>query len=235
MLIAAELTDIDGARAAPMLLENKIGDDAGRDRQRDEHQQDRASGNRKPTARPDELHDGCDEGRQRNECNQPGHGIARAQDGRIIGAPETAVPGFEEQRREMEIKSGPDAEDQAGHDGNGKRDHEAGSVHASIPARRPADRRYCGFGAWSLQVCGSFRIGDHQSPHLSQPASIAPSTIMQAMRPAHLRQSVVVRMENLPRLRFVWASVADILTDLRRTWGRIERQWRRPPKYRYPE
>jgi hypothetical protein len=48
---------------------------------------------------------------------------------------------------------------------------------------------YCGRGAWSRQLWLSPRIGDHQSPHLSQPASMAPSTTSKAMRQVLVRQS----------------------------------------------
>ena len=41
---------------------------------------------------------------------------------------------------------------------------------------------YCGGGACSRHIWLSPRMGDHQSPHLSQPAKVAPSRIIQRIR-----------------------------------------------------
>ncbi len=139
MLVAAELAHVDRTRASPVLLEHDIGDETGRERERRHDQQDRTPRNGEQAVRPDQLDDGRDEGRQRDERDHPGDGIARAQDGRIIGTPEPAMAGIEEQRGEMQIEPRPDPEDHAGDSRDGKRDDQAGSVHASIPARRPAE------------------------------------------------------------------------------------------------
>src|SRR4051794_41009467 len=77
-------------------------------------------------------------------------------------------------------------------------------ANGAISKRPHQDRRrssrtadYCGLGSMFLQLCVACAPHD-QSPHLSQPASSAPSTIMQAMRAARLRQSAagLARMEN---------------------------------------
>src|SRR6266700_2503747 len=44
MLVPAELGDVDRARAPPMLLEPEIDQHAGGERERNEHQHDRAAG-----------------------------------------------------------------------------------------------------------------------------------------------------------------------------------------------
>src|SRR5215470_2643491 len=110
----------------------------------------------------------------------------------------------------------------------------AGSAHAGIGATSAAASStprhgrssrtigYCGFGASLRQAWGSPEAdAHHQSPHLSQPASIAPSTMSKAMRPVVVRQSegVVARMES----SLLYGSrpsrktlIADFLPGLRR-------------------
>src|SRR6266851_206723 len=72
----------------------------------------------------------------------------------------------------------------------------AASSASKASANRPGDCGplrtidYCGRGASLRQLWLSPNPEeDDQSPHLSQPASSAPSTIMQATRAARLRQS----------------------------------------------
>ena len=47
----------------------------------------------------------------------------------------SAAFGIEEQCRQLEVEVGPKTEDEADRGGDGKRDHEAGSVHAVDPTR----------------------------------------------------------------------------------------------------
>src|SRR5262249_59421253 len=60
-------------------------------------------------------------------------GSGAAPVGRIIGAPIAAAGGVVERRGELEVEIGPDAEHEADHGGNRKRNHEAGSVHRCDP------------------------------------------------------------------------------------------------------
>ena len=118
-----------------MLLEHQIGNDAGRERERQQHEHDRAAGDEQRPARTDELDRESDARRHRHERGQPDGRVARAQIGRIIGAPKSSALGVEEQRGELEVEVGPQTEDEANRGGDGKRDHEAGSVHAVDPTR----------------------------------------------------------------------------------------------------
>ena len=88
-----------------MLLEDEIGDDAGRERERDQHQHDGATGNDQRTAWLHELErerEPCGHG---DERDQPNRGIAGAEIDRIIGAPESPR-GIVKQRGEPEIEIG---------------------------------------------------------------------------------------------------------------------------------
>ena len=108
------------------------------------------------------------------------------------------------------------------------------SSGSKASGRRPCDcgplgtTDYCGGGASLRQLWLSPSAEENdQSPHLSQPASNAPSTIMQAKRPARLRQSTggVDRMGI--SLRFCSSELqgSRLLTDLRRSCGDIRRQY----------
>src|SRR5262249_31814321 len=89
----------------------------------------------------DELDRERDARRHRHERGQPDGRVARAQIGRIIGAPKSSALGVEEQRGELEVEVGPQTEDEADRGGDGKRDHEAGSGHAVDPTRVYPRRR----------------------------------------------------------------------------------------------
>ena len=52
---------------------------------------------------------------------------------------------------------------------------------------------YCGCGACSRHTWLSPRMGDHQPPHLSQPASVPPSRAMQMIRRAFMPPVVARR------------------------------------------
>jgi len=102
-----------------VLLEHEIGNDARRERERHQHQYDRAAGDEQRPARADELYHKGDDRRHRDQRREPDGNVARAQIGRIIGAPESSALGVEEQRGELEVEVGPDTEDEANRGGDG--------------------------------------------------------------------------------------------------------------------
>src|SRR5262249_9173538 len=139
MLVPAKLGHVDGPRAAPVLLEDEIGDDAGRDRERHQHEYDGATGNDQRPAWLHEFERQREHYRHGDERDQPNRDITGAQIDRIVGAPESAH-GIVEQRGEFEIEVGPDAEDETDPGGDDKRNQEAGSGHAADPRAALAEQ-----------------------------------------------------------------------------------------------
>jgi hypothetical protein len=77
-------------------------------------------------------------------------------------------------------------------------DADAASASTARCSRRHGQREgrtagYCGWGACSRHTWLSPRMGDHQPPHLSQPASVTPSRAMQMIRWAFMPPVVARR------------------------------------------
>ena len=135
MFVAAEFGHVDRARATPVLLQHEIGDDAGCQRERDQHEHDGSPGYDERPARPNKFCRERDDRRRRDEGHEPHGNVARTQINRVVRAPKPSTLGIEEECGELEVEVGPQTKDEADRGSDGERDHEAGSVHARNPAR----------------------------------------------------------------------------------------------------
>ncbi len=160
MLGAAELGHVDGARAAPVTLEDDVGEEAGRERERGHHQ---GRGPARDQHRPPRQHQLAQHGESRGR-DQEGHDqaaeITHAVERRIEARPKAACGRIEERPHQVEIEPRVEAEQQADRGGERQRDQKPSAIHLAVPAggaRRitagAADR--CGRRPGSRQDRGS--------------------------------------------------------------------------------
>ncbi len=134
MPVAAELDHVDRARAAPVILEDRIGDEAGCERKGGDHQQRGAARNQHGPARQHELADERETGGRGHQGHDPTAQLTQRVQPRIDTGPKAAHSRIEERPHQVEIEFRIDAEQQADRGRQRQRDQKSGAIHRAVPA-----------------------------------------------------------------------------------------------------